>query len=69
MKYLTGPALGSCFRVPKICFGKPVFRGRLLERKPDYSAAFARQELFFCNDDAFVERFIAGLRIAGIPAG
>jgi hypothetical protein len=55
--------------VPKICFGKPVFRGRLLERKPDYSAAFARQELFFCNDDAFVERFIAGLRIAGIPAG
>lgn len=41
----------------------------LLERKPDYSGAFARQELFFCSDDAFVERFIAGLRAAGIPAG
>jgi TolB-like protein/DNA-binding winged helix-turn-helix (wHTH) protein len=41
----------------------------LLERKPDYSGAFARQEFFFCNDDAFVERFIAGLRIAGMPAG
>jgi TolB-like protein/DNA-binding winged helix-turn-helix (wHTH) protein len=41
----------------------------LLERKPNYTRAFARQEFFFCNDDAFVERFIAGLRIAGIPAG
>ena len=41
----------------------------LLERKPDYTAAFAREEFFFCNDSAFLERFVAGLRTAGIPAG
>ena len=40
----------------------------LLERKPNYTAALARQELFFCNDNAFLERFTAGLRTAGIPA-
>jgi tetratricopeptide (TPR) repeat protein len=43
--------------------------GELLERKPNYTAAFARQELFFCNDNAFLDRFTAGLRTAGIPAG
>ena len=41
----------------------------LLERKPDYTAAFARQQFFFCNDSAFLDRFVAGLRTAGIPAG
>src|SRR5262249_3696468 len=39
----------------------------LLERKPEYSGDFARQELFFCGDDDFIERFVAGLRVAGIP--
>jgi tetratricopeptide (TPR) repeat protein len=38
----------------------------LLQRKPNYTGALARQELFFCSDEAFVERFVAGLRAAGI---
>jgi TolB-like protein/DNA-binding winged helix-turn-helix (wHTH) protein len=38
----------------------------LLQRKPDYRTNTARQELFFCNDQDFVDRFTAGLRVAGI---
>ena len=38
----------------------------LLKRKPDYRTDTARQELFFCNDQDFVDRFTAGLRVAGI---
>ena len=41
----------------------------LLARKPGYTAAFGRQELFFCNDPAFLDRFTSGLLAAGIPAG
>jgi hypothetical protein len=38
----------------------------LLQRKPDYSSEIARQEFFFCNDVGFVNRFVEGLRVAGI---
>jgi TolB-like protein/DNA-binding winged helix-turn-helix (wHTH) protein len=38
----------------------------LLQRKPNYSTETARQEFFFCNDRRFVDRFINGLRVAGI---
>lgn len=38
----------------------------LLQRKPNYSTETARQEFFFCNDRGFVDRFINGLRVAGI---
>ena len=39
----------------------------LIERKPDYTAAVARQEFFFCNDETFVDRFVAGLQQAKVP--
>ncbi|WP_198164389.1 winged helix-turn-helix domain-containing protein [Bradyrhizobium jicamae] len=38
----------------------------LLQRKPNYSLETARQELFFCNDRGFIDRFVEGLRVAGI---
>ena len=38
----------------------------LLQRKPRYSAETARQEFFFCNDPGFVNRFVEGLRVAGV---
>jgi TolB-like protein len=38
----------------------------LLQRKPDYRTDTARQELFFCNDRGFVDRFTEGLRVAGV---
>jgi hypothetical protein len=38
----------------------------VLRRKPNYSIETARQEFFFCNDPGFVNRFIEGLRVAGI---
>ena len=38
----------------------------LLRRKPNYSAETARQEFFFCSDPSFVNRFVEGLRVAGI---
>jgi TolB-like protein len=41
----------------------------LTERKPDYTAATARHELFFCNGEDFPDRFVAGLRAAGVPPG
>jgi TolB-like protein len=41
----------------------------LLERKPEYSQAFARQEFFFCSDPSFVDTFTDGLKVAGIRRG
>ena len=38
----------------------------LLDRKPTYSTGTARQEFFFCNDMGFVNRFVEGLRVAGV---
>ena len=38
----------------------------LLRRKRNYTTAIARQELFFCNDSAFLDRYTEGLRLAGI---
>jgi TolB-like protein/DNA-binding winged helix-turn-helix (wHTH) protein len=40
---------------------------QLLQRKPGYSAAMARHQFFFCNDLSFVDRYVEGLRIAGVP--
>ena len=40
----------------------------LLGRKPEYSQAHARDDLFFCANQDFVERYIEGLRRAGVPA-
>ena len=41
----------------------------LLRRKPDYTAGTARQEFFFCNDQGFIDRYVEGLRLAGISSG
>jgi TolB-like protein/DNA-binding winged helix-turn-helix (wHTH) protein len=38
----------------------------LRQRKPNYSTGTARQEFFFCNDPGFIDRFVEGLRVAGI---
>jgi len=43
-----------------------VAAAELRRRKVDYTTATARQELFFCNDDGFVDRYAEGLREAGI---
>jgi TolB-like protein len=40
---------------------------QLLQRRPGYTAETAREQFFFCNDPAFVERYVEGLRIAGLP--
>jgi TolB-like protein/DNA-binding winged helix-turn-helix (wHTH) protein len=39
----------------------------MLEKYPDYSVTVARDDFFFCDDAALVERFLDGLRRAGIP--
>jgi hypothetical protein len=39
---------------------------RLLQSKPGYSAETARQGFFFCNDSDFVNRYLEGLRVAGL---
>ena len=38
----------------------------LLHRKPNYSTETARQQFFFCNDAGFIDRFVEGLRVAGV---
>jgi len=40
----------------------------LLQRKPDYRRGALPQELFFCSDQDFLDRFADGLRVAGIPS-
>jgi TolB-like protein/class 3 adenylate cyclase/Tfp pilus assembly protein PilF len=39
----------------------------LLQRYPGYSVATARSDFFFCGDSDLVERFLDGLRHAGLP--
>lgn len=39
----------------------------LRRRVPDYSCAYGRSDLFFCSDQAVVERFAEGLALVGIP--
>ena len=41
----------------------------LLARRPDYSLATARSELFYCNDARLVGRVLEGLRRAGLQPG
>ena len=38
----------------------------LLRRKPYYTTATARQELFFCKDPDFLDRYTDGLRLSGV---
>jgi tetratricopeptide (TPR) repeat protein len=40
----------------------------LLDRKPDYSCSFAREDLFFCANKTFIDRYAEGLARAGVPA-
>jgi TolB-like protein len=39
----------------------------LMRRKPGFSCAFARQRLFYIKEPAHIERYLEGLRRAGIP--
>jgi TolB-like protein/Flp pilus assembly protein TadD len=39
----------------------------LLERKPGYTCSFAREDLFFCGNQEFIDRYAEGLRRAGVP--
>ncbi|MEJ0018848.1 MAG: winged helix-turn-helix domain-containing protein [Acetobacteraceae bacterium] len=39
----------------------------LLERKPGFTVEAARSEFFFCGDQCLVDRYLEGLRLAGIP--
>jgi tetratricopeptide (TPR) repeat protein len=39
----------------------------LRQRYPNYSVATARSDFFFCGDNELVERFLGGLRRAGLP--
>jgi tetratricopeptide (TPR) repeat protein len=43
-----------------------VAAAELLKRKPDYTIATARQELFFCKDQDFLDRYTEGLRLSGV---
>jgi tetratricopeptide (TPR) repeat protein len=38
----------------------------LLRRKPGFSCAFARERLFYIRDAAHIERYVEGLRRAGL---
>jgi TolB-like protein/Flp pilus assembly protein TadD len=40
----------------------------LLRRKPGYSQVAAHEDLYFCADEAFIDRYLDGLRRAGLPA-
>jgi hypothetical protein len=40
---------------------------QLLQHQPDYTCSFARQDFFYCTDEDFVNRYVEGLRRAGVP--
>jgi TolB-like protein/Tfp pilus assembly protein PilF len=39
----------------------------LLQKYPTYTIATARSDFFFCSDQALIERYLQGLRQAGVP--
>jgi TolB-like protein len=41
----------------------------LLQRRPGHTCRAARDALFFCTDAAFLDRYVEGLRRAGLPDG
>ncbi len=41
----------------------------LRQRKPDFSCTFARQRLFYIKDPQHLERYVDGLRTAGVSEG
>lgn len=41
---------------------------RLLRMRPDYSREVCRDDFFFICSEAFVDRYVAGLAAAGVPA-
>jgi len=40
---------------------------QLWEKEPAYSLAFARSDFFYCVNEDLLERFLEGLRLAGVP--
>jgi TolB-like protein/cytochrome c-type biogenesis protein CcmH/NrfG len=44
----------------------PIAKADLLQRKPDFSCAFARRRLFYVRDSAQLDLYVQGLRQAGI---
>ena len=42
-------------------------RAGLLDRRPDYTLASAREDLFYCADEALLVRYLDGLSRAGLP--
>ena len=45
----------------------PVIR-ELVARKPGYNRAYAHDDFFFCDNAAFIDKYVEGLRRAGVPA-
>jgi TolB-like protein len=43
-------------------------RTALLAKRPAYTQASAREDLFYCSDERFIGRYLEGLRLAGVPA-
>ena len=40
----------------------------LMAKKPLYTRDYARKDFFYCSDESLVERYLEGLRRAGVPA-
>jgi len=41
--------------------------GELMERRPDFTCSFARKRLFYVKDRLHLDRYLQGLRKAGVP--
>jgi hypothetical protein len=39
-----------------------------MAKKPRYTRDYARKDFFYCSDESLVERYLEGLRRAGVPA-
>jgi len=59
--------LNPSFAQAFIAQGFNVLWAGRIQRKPNYTGALARQEFFFCKEKGFIDRFVGGLRLAGIP--
>jgi hypothetical protein len=44
----------------------PIAKADLLQRIPNFSCGFARRRLFYVKDNAQLDLYVQGLRLAGI---
>jgi tetratricopeptide (TPR) repeat protein len=65
--YPFAPLVATLGNLGEIQAAKEALSG-LFEQHPSYTCGYAKEDLFYCSDPSFVERYLEGLRRAGVSS-